>query len=57
MFTDIPCSPCINAEHGKRTFCWRGALHCQLGVSVGQALESIARRFGDILKQTPPQAN
>ncbi|MDQ7834286.1 MAG: glycosyltransferase family 9 protein [Humidesulfovibrio sp.] len=57
MFADIPCSPCINAEHGKRTFCWRGTLHCQLGVSVGQALESIARRFGDTLKQTPPQAN
>jgi len=49
MFADIPCSPCINAEHGKRTFCWRGTLHCQMGVSVQQALEGIVRRFGSIL--------
>jgi ADP-heptose:LPS heptosyltransferase len=50
LFAGIPCSPCINAEHGKRTFCWRGTLHCQLGVSVQQAFEGIARRFGSVLE-------
>lgn len=51
LFAEIPCSPCINAEHGKRTFCWRGTLHCQLGVGVQQASESINERFGSALRQ------
>ena len=51
LFAGIPCSPCINAEHGKRSFCWRGDLRCQLGVTVQQAVEGIAGRFGPVLEQ------
>jgi hypothetical protein len=51
LFADIPCSPCINAEHGKRTSCWRESLHCQLGLSVENTLEQIRARHGLALEQ------
>jgi len=52
IFADIPCSPCINAEHGKRSFCWREALYCQLATSVDQAFQSIVRHHGPTLAES-----
>lgn len=56
MFADISCSPCVNAEHGKRTACWRGSLLCQLAIPADAVLESIERAFGPSLREAGAQA-
>lgn len=57
LFADVSCSPCINAEHGKRASCWRGGLQCQLATSVDMAHALVLRHHGTALEAARPRGD